>query len=307
MKRDLLSWAILIALAIIWGGSFTFTTLAAKDLPPITIAAARLAIGAALLLLIAALRHAPAAGAINRQAWLFALGGAFFSNAAPFTLLAWAQSGHVDSSLAAIFMATTPLVVLPLAAAFVPGERMTLTKTLGFTAGFVGVALLIGVEALGGLGGSWIQILAQCACILAASGYAIGSVLLRLAPAIDPIVLSARTLLLAAILAVPVAFLAEAPQDAAWTMRSTLAVLYLGVLPTALAMFLLLIVIRRRGPTFLSLVNFQVPVWGMIFGIVFLKETAPAQAPLALILILGGVAIAQGLHRPLLRRWRARS
>lgn len=304
---DWISWGLVALLGVIWGASFSFTSVAVQDLPPISVAAARLAIGALILVplsyLLADGLPAPR-GAEGRRIWLFALGAAFFSNAAPFSLLSWAQTEHVQSGLAAIFMSATPLIVLPLAAWLVPGERMTLTKTIGFAIGVAGVAVLVGADALGGIGGGWIEIVAQLACLGAASGYAIGSVLLKRAPATHPLGFAALTLIFAAMMAAPIALLSERPFDAAWSLKSGLAILYLGVLPTAIAMVLLLKVIKRAGPTFLSLVNYQVPIWGMTFGVLFLEETAPEAAPLALVIILTGVAIAQGAGRVVMRRIR---
>ncbi len=306
-RPDRLSWAILIALGVIWGASFSFTSVAVRDLPPISVAAIRLVLGALLLapIAVAMAGGLPSPrGRDGKRIWLFALGAAVFSNAGPFALLAWAQDGHIASGLAAIFMAATPLIVLPLAAWLVAGERMTTTKTIGFVVGFAGVAILIGVDALGGLGGGWIEILAQLACLGAATGYAIGAVVIKRAPPTHPMGYAALTLVLAAVIAAPIALIADRPFEIEWTLESAFAMLYLGALPTALAMLLLLTVIRRRGPTFLAMVNYQVPVWGMTFGVVFLGEEAPAQAPMALAIILAGVAISQGAHRALLQRLR---
>lgn len=307
-KPDWLSWALLVILAVIWGGSFTFTALAVRELPPITVAACRLGIAACVLFPIA---YAIGGGApswrgeTNRRIWLHAFGAAAAANAIPFSLLGWAQDGRIDSSLAAIFMAATPLIVLPLAARFVPGERLTAQKVIGFGVGFIGVALLIGVDALGGVGGDVVEILAQFACLGAATGYAIGSIIVKRAPATDPISFGALTVGLAALLAAPVALIVEQPFASPWRIEALGPVLWLGLAPTAMAMVLLMIVIRRRGPTFLGLVNYQVPVWGLIFGVAFLGETAPPQTPAALAAILGGVALSQGAHRPVIARLKA--
>ena len=81
------------------------------------------------------------------------------------------------------------------------------------------------------------------------------------------------------------------------------SILFLGVFPTALAMVMLYEVIRRAGPSFLSLVNYQVPVWALLFGAAFLGETIPPEAPMALALILTGVALSQGVFTESVRRW----
>ncbi|MCI4665447.1 MAG: DMT family transporter [Neomegalonema sp.] len=296
-RVDWLSWALLALLGVIWGGSFTLTTVAVRDLPPISVAAARLIIGAVVLTPLAFWAAGPPPQPFARtgkRLWLFALGSAVLSNALPFTLLSWAQKGHIDSSLAAIFMATTPLITLPIAARFVASERLSGVKAAGFLIGLFGVALLIGLDVLEGLGAGGFALLAQLACLGAAACYASGSVLAKRAPAAHPLTFGALALICAATLLTPIALMFEAPLSAPWTWRAALAVIWLGVVPTALAMFLLLTVIRRRGPTFFVLVNYQVPVWGMVFGVVFLGETLPAEAPAALAIILIGVAVSQG-------------
>lgn len=304
-RPDLTAWLLLAALGMIWGGSFATTGAAVATLPPLTVAAARLVLAAALLL---PLCYWLADGLPSRRTetgkriWLAALGAAFAANAAPFALLSWAQT-HIPSGLAGVFMASLPLIVLPLAARFVPGERMTAAKLAGFTVGFVGVGVLIGGDVLSGLGGGGlVSLLAQFACLAAAAGYAVGSIITKLSPRTHPTSFGAATMLLAAPMATALAFAVEAPFAANWTPAASLAVIFLGVFPTALAMLMLYEVVRRAGPSFLSLVNYQVPLWALAFGVAFLGETPPAQTPWALALILAGVAISQGAVRRLFAR-----
>ena len=103
---------------------------------------------------------------------------AVFSNALPFTLLAWGQR-QVTSGFAGITMAVVPLLVLPLAHVFVPGERLTPRKAAGFAIGFAGVVVLIGT---GGTEPGDAPALARLACVAASACYAIGAIVTRLAP-----------------------------------------------------------------------------------------------------------------------------
>lgn len=293
---DWRNWLLLAALGMIWGGSFTLTGVAVSTLPPLTVAAARLALGAVALLTLARVSGVALPRtdtAVGRRVWLAALGVALAANAIPFVLLSWAQT-HVPSALAGVFMASLPLVVLPLAHLLVPNERMTLGKTAGFVIGFLGVLYLLGLGTLTEIGGSGVEVLAQLACLGAASGYAIGSIITKLAPETHPLSFGAAAIGLAALLTAPVAFLFEAPLAAAWSASGLWALLYLGLAPTALAQVLLVITLRRSGPSFLSLVNYQVPLWAVLFGVLFLGEAIPERVGPALALILGGVAISQG-------------
>lgn len=297
--RDWRNWALLASLGLIWGSAFTTTGVAVQELPPLTIAGARLLLAAIALVPLAYLLGdgLPRDGGV----WASALGAALAANAIPFALLAWAQH-HVSSGLAGVFMSALPLIVLPLAHLFIPGEQMTWRKTLGFVIGFFGVLVLIGPTVLTELGGNVIEILAQLACLGAATGYAVGSVVTKRAPPCHPVSFGAATMLLAALILCPVTLLVEAPFGLDWTLAAVVTVGWLGLVPTALAMVLLTIVLQRTGPSFLSLVNYQVPVWALVFGVAFLSETIPGRAPLALALILLGVATSQGLLNRLLRR-----
>lgn len=304
---DPLSWALILALGLIWGGSFTVVGVAVRDLPPLTLAAGRLVIGALALVLLACLVGPGLPPLRERRLWLFALGVAASANAIPFSLLGWAQT-TLPSGLAGVIMASMPLITLALAARFVPGEPLTWRRLIGLGIGFCGVVTLIGVETLLHLGGEGRRVLAQLACLAAATGYAAGSVLTKRAPAAHPLAFGAATLLLAAAMAASAALLVDAPFSpealAAWTADSVLAVIFLGLAPTALAMVLLLLALERRGPGFVSLTNYFVPIWALVFGVALLGEAIPGETPLALALILGGVAYAQGYGAAALRALR---
>ena len=286
------NWARLGALGVIWGASFMLVEIAIRDFGPLSVAAYRLVIAALILLPIGmargALPHSP-------RIWLFALGAAVFSHALPFSLLSWAQ-GTVPSSVAGVFMAAVPLIVLPLSHVFVPGEDMTARKTLGLLIGFAGVMVLIGAEALTGLGGGGLFLIAQLACLSASCCYAIGSVMMKRAPKSDPLGFAALAMAMAAAMALPLALWREGV-PAAPDIGPVLALLVLGALPTALALLLILAILNRAGPPFLSLVNYQVPLWAMLFGGMFLGEPIPTRLGIALVMILTGLAISQNLMR----------
>ncbi|MEM9094879.1 MAG: DMT family transporter [Pseudomonadota bacterium] len=296
---DWRNWALLASLGVIWGGAFTTTSVAVQDLPPLTIAASRLLVGAIVLVPLA---YAFGDGLPrDRAVWGSAVGAALAANAIPFVLLSWAQN-HVSSGLAGVFMASLPLIVLPMAHFLIPGEGMSWRKTIGFLVGFAGVVVLIGPSVLFELGGDSTHVLAQLACLGAATGYAVGSIIAKRMPPCHPVSYGAATMLLAALMMAPTTLLLEQPFALDWTLSGALAVTWLGLVPTGLAMVLLVIVVQRTGPTFLSLVNYQVPIWALIFGVVLLGETVHGRAPIALLLILLGVALSQGLLNRLVRK-----
>ena len=215
-----------------------------------------------------------------------------FTNALPFSLLAWGQL-QVTSSFAGVCMAVVPLLVLPLSHFLVPGERMTQAKAAGFTIGFVGVVLLVGGDSLfHDEVATPTILLAQIACVGASCCYAIGSIVTRLCPPISTQSFAATGLLLGAAMLIPTALLFEGfPQTA--SLPAIVGVIYLALFPTAAATILLTILIKRAGPPFLSLVNYQVPVWAVIIGAVVLLEPLPGHFLIALVVILAGLALSQ--------------
>lgn len=290
-----LNWFLLICLGVIWGGSFLGVKLALVDFGPMTVAALRLLIAAVVLFTMAlATGHGlPRLSAPRgRRIWLHCIGMGIFTNALPFTLLNWGQL-YVTSGFAGISMAVVPLLVLPLAHFLVPGERIGAQKTLGFLVGFAGTIVLIGPGAILSAGGGALEPLARIACVTAACCYAIGSIITRLCPPVSMISYSAAGLLVGAAIMVPAAISIEGLPDWPDTWWALFGVVYLGLMPTALATLLLVRLINTSGPSFLSLVNYQVPVWAVVFGVVALGEPIPSQFLGALGLILAGLAISQ--------------
>ena len=226
----------------------------------------------------------------DEHAWisLIIVGG--LSSAVPFMLLRWGQQ-FVTSGFAGVSMAAVALLVLPLAHFFVPGDRMTTRRLLGFLIGFVGVLILIGGQAFTSTGDR-LETPGRIACLCAASCYAISSVVMRRLPPIDPIGLAAVPLIIGSAFVIPTAYLSEGPPP--WPDARTLGILvFLGLVPTAGANFLRVWVIRTAGPVFMSLTNYQVPIWSVVLGGLFLSEPLPSSLILALVLILAGVGLSQ--------------
>ena len=287
-----LSWLMIAILGLTWGGTFMVTEVAlAGGMPPFWLAASRVSIAAVLMTTIWAIMGFPLFSAkvdnIARRNMII-IGG--LSSAIPFSLLAWGQQ-YVTSGFAGVSMAAIALIVLPLAHFTVPGERMTPRKTAGFFVGFVGVVILIGAQAFETTGAAF-ETPGRIACVLAASCYAIGSIMLRRLPAAHPIGLATMLLLIGACMSIPVAWAVEGPPP--MPSVEILGVLaFLGLIPTAGANFLRVLVVRSAGPVFMSLVNYKVPVWSLVLGALILNEALPKSLLLAMSLILLGVGLSQ--------------
>lgn len=303
-KPGLLNWLIVIGLSVIWGASFMSVKIALTGFGPLTIAACRTTLAAAALyavMRVLRLALPQTATPTGRRIWAHIIGMGFFSNALPFFLLGWGMR-HVASGFAGITMAAVPIFALVLAHWLVPGERMTLAKVLGFSLGIAGVVVLVGPKALMSSGAD-AEGLARLACVGSTLAYAIGAIVTRRCPPVNLVVFSAGALLMAALMAVPVALLAEGwPAFGQASPSALLALAYLGLGPTALATLLLVRVIKTAGPTFLTQSNYQVPVWSVVFGALVMHERLPAQFLAALTLILAGLAVSQ-----LGARWLGRS
>lgn len=290
-RRTSTDWILLLILALIWGTSFLFTKVAVHATSPATIVLARVSIGAVTLtiLLFAAGLRLPPPGKI----WVQFLALGIMGNALPFFLITWGQHG-IDSGLAGILMAIMPLATLLLAHYFVDGEHMTAQTAVGFVAGFAGIVVLMGPGTLQRLGGDRSDVGHQAAVLAGALCYAVNVVLARRLPPTHVLVVSATTLTAATLVMLAV-LTAQGHSLSAMlpTQRSLPSVLWLGFVSTAAATLIYFRIIASAGPTFLSLINYLIPVIAVIAGIWLLGEELGANALVALALILGGVALSQ--------------
>ncbi len=288
-----INWLKLVILAMIWGASFMFVSIALTGVGPLTLVAMRLTLGAVFLVILCAVKgiglpsiRGPNGGRI----WIFIIIMGLFSNTVPFTLLSWGQL-TVASGFAGVCVAVVPLLVLPLAHVLVPGEVMTLRRSVGFVIGSVGVVVLIGPSAFASSGHD-MEILARLACVAAAICYAIGVIATRLCPQVDMLSLAAAALCVASAVSLPLALGVEGMPNGL-NSKELFAILYLGILPTGVAQLLLTQVIRDAGPGFMSLVHYQVPLWSVFLGALVLAEPLPPSLLMGLALILGGMALSQ--------------
>ena len=289
-QRTPRDWALLLALVAMWGSSFMFNSIAVAALPPLTVVAGRVGVAAVVLIIIvyALGKRLPPPG----KAWLPYLVIAVIGNAVPFYLITWGQQ-VVESALAGILMAMMPLATIALAHFLIAGEHLTRRRATGFAIGFLGIVLLMGPAALAGVGGDALRIVSQLAVLGGALCYALQSVLTRLIIKGDVLVSAAATLLVAAVIVVPVAMWLDQPWLLAPSASSVAAVVWLGVAPTAIATILYFMLIRSAGPSFMSLVNYLSPGVAVMLGLLVLGEAPQANAYFGLALILAGLAYSQ--------------
>ena len=293
------SWAILIALSVLWGGSFFFIGVAVHSVRPLTLVLLRVTIAAAALWLLLGLRGQKLP--LPPGALLAFVILALLNNILPFGLFAWAQA-RIPSGLASILNATTPIWGVIVAHIFTRDERMTPGKIAGVLLGFGGVAVMMGVDVFGRLGA---ELLAQLACLVATLSYAFAGVYARRfrAMGIDPVAVSTGQLTASAILVLPLVLLFEQPWlAAAPTSGAWASIVALALFSTALAYILYFQLLATAGATNSLLVTFLIPITAILLGSLVLGEALEPRHFAGMALIGAGLAAIDGRLLRKLRR-----
>ena len=292
-------WALLIALSVLWGGSFFFAEVALGDLAPMTIVAGR--VGLAALALTVWIHLSGEKMPRDRRLWgaFFVMGG--LNNAIPFGLIVWGQV-HIDSGLASVLNGTTPIFTVILAHFLTRDERMTPGKMAGVLFGLAGVAVLIGPEALHGLG---LQGLGQIAILGAAVSYACAGIYGRRLKAVPTSAAAAGMLIASTVMTVPLALIFERPFDANPGLATYGAMVGIAVLSTAMAYLIYFRLLATAGATNLLLVTLLIPVSALVLGMAILGERLEWNAFAGMGLIFVGLASVDGRTFAAMRRRRS--
>lgn len=278
-------------LVALWGSAFAFAKIAVETVAPEWTMAGRLIAGAALLLPLAfAMRESLALGA---KAWVWFAALALVGNIAPFFVISWGQQ-HVSSALAGILIGFTPLATLVIARFFVPEDRITPMRTAGFLVGFAGLVVVIGPGALAGLADGGDKIWGQLAVLAGAFFFACNNVMARRAPDMPLVAKSSGVMLAGALIGTAMASTATPPASLGEaSTASLLGVAGLGVFSTGLAALVFFHLVRKTGPTFVSLSNYLVPVFAAVTGFLVFGEELKIRVLAGLVLILAGIAISE--------------
>ncbi|PCJ86595.1 MAG: EamA family transporter [Hyphomicrobiales bacterium] len=295
IKVETKHWYILFILVLFWGSSFAFNKIAVRDISPMWVVALRISIGAVLLIAYLFAKRLKFVPTKEHIAWFVGLGA--LGTVAPFTLISWGVQ-FVPSSIAGILMATVPLAVIILAHFILPDEKLSSRKASGFLIGFVGVVILVGVGGVTQLQNGTMQLWALLGITLAALCYALNGTLARHMPRIGNVEKSVGVLLAAALMALPMAWIFEPNGLVGANSASLLAVIVLGIFPTALATVLLFKVLTEAGASFLALSNYLVPVFAVFLGVTFLGETLVWSDWVGFGLVLSGILITERKKKP---------
>ncbi|OUS06846.1 hypothetical protein A9Q96_08770 [Rhodobacterales bacterium 52_120_T64] len=287
MKTDWLPYFLVGFLIIVWGSAFGLTSIALEGFSPIETSFGRTALAAIVVAAVAIISGQGLPNTLWEWRWLSLLG--VMGLAAPVTVLTWAQVS-TPSSVASIFISSVPLFIL-LATRVILREPVSRRKWTGFAIGFTGLVWLAGPAAISQVGAEG-QAIAQLACILAAMGYASGGILIKVMPSIPTFRATAGTMISGAVFLLPFGY--SAFETALGTpMVPLIALIALGILPSGIGQNIRYIVIKRRGPVFMSVVGFLIPVWAGFVGFVILDEPLTLHTVSAYSIILVGLLISR--------------
>jgi drug/metabolite transporter (DMT)-like permease len=285
----------LIVLAFIWGWSFLFIKVAVEGMTPATVAWARVALGAAVMLVVLRARRVALPRRSDRSSWRHLVVLAVTYNAVPFTLLAWGEQ-HISSALAAVLNASTPLFAALFTATLL-GERLRSAQLAGLLLGFVGVAVAAGIGGDDFAGSSlWgeLAVIALSACYGFSFTYA-----QRHLATISPVVAAGGQLLAATAILLPLAAITTAIDGIQLTPTRVISIALLGAVGTGIAYLLNYRSIAELGSTKASVVTYLIPVVAVAVGVVFLDEAFEPGLVFGGALTIAGIAMVHGrLARP---------
>lgn len=282
----------LLTAASIWGSTFICNELALIDFSPIAITAYRV-IGAAILLVTLSYWLEKSFTWSVRTFWLVA-GISVLNTVVPFTLIGWGQLS-VDSSTTGILLATSPFATLIFSHFLTKDDRFSWLKMFGLVLGFTGVCVLLaqGLNSNYGVSGMLLIMLAACC-------YALSSVLIRRLGSVSSLALATCTLLIAALIMLPVLFVMEPPWQQNYRTSSLAALLFLAAGPTALGYLLRTQIVKLNGAVFMSNVGYLIPLFAVFWSWLFLSHSPTSSMLIALVLIFSGIAIGQNRFRKVL-------
>ena len=280
-------YIVLFALGALWGSSFGAIKIALHGVTPLTVMSVRILLAGAALLLLILIRKTPLPRGI--QNWIKIGWMALFGTLIPFFLVPWGQL-QIDSSLAAILMAVNPLFALTLGHFFSDHESFTLRQLLAMLVGFSGILLVFGENAISSINGN---IWAQLAVIGAGFCYTISGVIVSRVRGASADSVSASIFICSSVIVFPLWMILEQPWSLHFETESLLALTHLGLVSTGMAFLMRYYIILRAGAVFLSYVAFIIPMFGILFGILFLEETISVNTMGAVVLILSGVYLGR--------------
>ena len=277
-----LDYFLLTTLSIIWASAFFNIKIATYSYGPITISFFRILLGTLPVILICFYNKIKIEAFSKDWLWYASIGA--INLVIPFFLIAYGVQ-KVQSNLAAILMASTPLSATILAHFFTNNEKINLTKILGVLIGFIGIIVLFSDSILIDENNFFYALM----ILLGSTFYVIGGLLtLKISKKKNENV-TASILIWGAIIIFPITMIIEQPWNLSPRLDSTLCLIYLGIFPTGIAWLLRFHILKRNGLVFQAQVAYLIPIFGVFLGYIFLKEIITIKALIALVAVIIGI------------------
>jgi len=282
---------LLLLLGAIWGSSFFNIKIATYSYEPYTLALIRVVL-ATVPMLAVSFFYKIKIQAFSKNWKIYALVG-LCNLTIPFSLIA-IGTNKIDSYLAAMLMSTTPITGSILAHFFIKDEKITFLKSLGIILGFSGILLLF-FDKLIVNESNYLFVLI---IILGSTFYSISGILiLKKLKKSGNINVTTSTLIWSVITLLPLSFILEEPFKSTPTLESTLSLIYLGVVATGFAWWLRFKILSKNGIVFQTQVTYLIPIFGVIFGALFLDEQITWKVLVSLIIIISGIYIVKKYNK----------
>jgi drug/metabolite transporter (DMT)-like permease len=281
-----LDYLLLVLLAFIWASAFFNIKIATYSYGPLTIAFLRIFFGAVPVVLLCYFKKIKIEAFSNDWYWFASIG--IINLVIPFFLIAYGVQ-KVQSNLAALLMASTPLSATLLAHFFTKNEKFNLVKSFGVIIGFSGIVYLFSDNILINKNNFISALLILCGSTF----YVIGGLLTLKISSKKNENVTASILIWGALVLLPITLLIEEPWNLSPRLDSTISLIYLGVFSTGIAWLLRFYILKHNGLVFQAQVAYLIPIFGVILGFLILKEAITPKVIISLIAVIIGIFIVK--------------
>ena len=289
-EPKLIDYFLLTILSIIWASAFFNIKIATYSYGPLTIAFLRIFFGAIPVIGLCIYKKIKIEAFSKDWYWFASIG--LINLVIPFFLIAYGVQ-KVQSNLAAILMASTPLSATLLAHLFTKNEKINFTKVLGVLVGFSGIIFLFSDNILI----NEKNFISALLILIGSTFYVIGGLLTIKISTKKNENVTASILIWATIFLFPVTFYIEQPWNLNPSLNSTISVIYLGVFATGFAWLLRFRILINNGLVFQAQVAYLIPIFGIILGYIFLNELITSKVIIALLAVIIGIYLVQKSNR----------
>ena len=287
------NWFLLILLSAIWGGAFTLNKIALDTFTPEVIVAGRLISGSIFLVVLIYFLYKKFT--INISQMNYYLFMSLVGIVIPFIAIITGQK-NIDSAMAGILMATMPISTIILSHIFLEDEKMNQQKFIGFVISFLGVFVLIYRKDLFVDNSISETFESQLLVILGATLYAFAAIYGKKYKITDPLSASTGTILFATFFMTIYLIFIDQSNPSYSVLFLDINILLLGILCTAIATIIYFQILQTEGASFLSIMNFLIPLWAILFGIIILQDQFSWNYIIGLIVILFGIKLANSVR-----------